>query len=174
MPSKTLLRAVGVLESAKEVPGAREALGDHEVDARAVFAWRDRVIDDLDDTSHTERLEEAGVEIVRGFAAVTGPGRVRADGRDLETERIVVATGSQAEIPPIDGLEELPEVWTNREGTTASEVPERLVVLGGGPVGCELAQAWARLGARVTLVEAAGRLLVKEPPEASERIRRAL
>ena len=99
---------------------------------------------------------------------------MRVADRELSTERIVVATGSRATFPPIDGLEALDELWTSREGTTASEVPERLIVLGGGPVGCELAQAWARLGARVTLVEAAERLLLKEPEAASARIRRAL
>ena len=172
IPSKVLLRATDVLHQARGVPGAREAVG--RVEPGPALAWRDDAIGHFDDTPKARMLEKVGVEIVRGEARLCGGGRVAVGERELAAGEIVVATGSDAAFPPIEGLAGLEGVWTNREVTTAREVPESLLVLGGGPIGAEMSQAMARLGARVTVVEAADRLLGKEPPEAADRVARAL
>ena len=167
MPSKTLLRPVEVVAAARHAPGA--AAGP--VDPAEVFAWRDRVVGGYDDSGQERWLSGQGAELVRGEARVVGPGRIRAGGRELEYERLVIATGSVPAIPPIPGLDRV-EHWTNREATGASEVPESLVVLGGGAVGCELAQLYHRLGSRVTLVQRR-RLLPRTDAAAGELLRRA-
>jgi dihydrolipoamide dehydrogenase len=129
-----------------------------------VFARRDEVIHKLDDSRQLSWLEHRGITLVRGSARLRGERRVSVGEAMLVARRaVVVAVGSSAAVPPIPGLREL-STWTSRAGTTADEVPGRLTVLGGGAVGCELAQAWATLGARVTLIEASARLLVREEP----------
>jgi len=143
IPSKTLLRPGDALAGARGAPGAREA-ATGELDAGEAFAWRDYIVNDYDDSSQKGWLDDKGIELVRGQASLDGPGRVRAGDEVLEAESIVLATGSQPVIPPIEGLGDLDGVWTNREATGAKEVPERLVILGGGPVGVEMAQAFAR------------------------------
>jgi pyruvate/2-oxoglutarate dehydrogenase complex dihydrolipoamide dehydrogenase (E3) component len=167
MPSKSLLRPGQLLKEVSRVPGAREAVTG-ELDPQAVLRRRDHVIHDLDDASQMPWLEERGIALVRGPARLDGERRVKV-GDELFTARraVVIATGSGAAIPPVDGLAAIAP-WTNRQATTARRVPARLTVLGGGAVGCELAQAWAALGARVTLVEALPRLLPGEEPFASE------
>jgi pyruvate/2-oxoglutarate dehydrogenase complex dihydrolipoamide dehydrogenase (E3) component len=118
----------------------------------------------LDDEAQAEWVGSRGIELVRGHGRIEGERRVRAGGEVLEArEAVVVAVGSATQMPPIPGLAEA-EAWTNREATTASEVPERLIVLGGGVVGVELAQAWRSLGSEVVLVERSDGLLVREEP----------
>jgi pyruvate/2-oxoglutarate dehydrogenase complex dihydrolipoamide dehydrogenase (E3) component len=173
MPSKALLRPADLLAEVKRVPGVREAVTG-EVDAAAVLARRDEVIHDLDDSAKLPWVEARGITLVRGGARLEGERRVRVGDELLHARRaVVVATGSGAAIPPVAGLREL-AVWTNREGTTATSVPGRLIVLGGGAVGCELAQAWSSLGAAVTLIEAMPSLLSGEEPFAGEHLAQAL
>ena len=173
MPSKALLRPGELLAEVRRVPGAREAITG-ELDAAAVLARRDEVIHDLDDSGQLPWLEERGIELFRGDGKLDGERRVLA-GDDLLVARraVVIATGSSAAVPPIDGLREA-EPWTNRAGTTSKEVPESLIVLGGGPVGSELAQAWSMLGSTVSLVEAADRVLPLEEPFAGEQVENGL
>ena len=171
MPSKALLRPADVLAEARRVPGVAV---DERLDGQAILDRRDEVIHDLDDSGQLPWLEDRGIEGFRGSGALDGERRVRA-GKDLLTARriVVVATGSDAAMPPIEGLDSV-RAWNNREGTTAKRVPESMVVLGGGPVGCELAQAWSSLGCRVTLVEAGPRLLSREEEFAGEEVEAAL
>jgi pyruvate/2-oxoglutarate dehydrogenase complex dihydrolipoamide dehydrogenase (E3) component len=167
MPSKALLRPGQLLTEDARVPGVREIVTG-ELDVPAVLHRRDQVIHDLDDASQMPWLEERGVKLIRGHARLDGERRVTVGDETLTARRaVVIATGSGAAIPPVEGLAEIAP-WTNRQGTTAGQVPGRLTVLGGGAVGCELAQAWASLGARVTLVEALPTLLPGEEPFASE------
>jgi pyruvate/2-oxoglutarate dehydrogenase complex dihydrolipoamide dehydrogenase (E3) component len=169
MPSKALLRPGEVLAEVRRVPGAAEAVGG-ELDARAVLARRDEVIHDLDDAVQLPWVEDKGIELFRDEGRLDGERRVRVGDDVLVAEQaVVVATGSAAAIPPIDGLREA-EPWTNREGTTAKEVPARLAVLGGGVAGVELAQAWRRLGSQVTIFQLADRLLEREEPFAGEQV----
>jgi len=172
MPSKTLLRPSDAKVAAERAPGARESVNG-ELDVSSALAWRDFMVNDYDDSSQAAWLEEKGIELERGRARIEGPGRVSVDGRVLETERIVVATGSDPAIPPIDGLDGV-GYWTNREVTGLKEVPGRLIVLGGGPVGTEMAQALTRFGASVALVEGHDRLLAREGVGASEALAKAL
>ncbi|HEY2635747.1 MAG TPA: NAD(P)/FAD-dependent oxidoreductase, partial [Solirubrobacteraceae bacterium] len=173
MPSKALLRPSELLDEARRVPGVREAV-TRSLDATAVLARRDEVIHDLDDSGQLPWLEDAGVTLVRGFGRLTGQRRVAVGDETIEARRaVVLATGTAAALPPVDGLAEV-RPWTNREATTSKAVPERLLVLGGGVVGVEMAQAWASLGARVTLVELADRLLAREEDFASDLVAAAL
>jgi dihydrolipoamide dehydrogenase len=173
MPSKALLRPAEALAEARRIPGAREA-ATGELDADAVLRRRDEVIHDLDDSGQLSWLAERKIELVRARGRLDGERRVRAGDVLLEARRaVVVATGSDAAIPPIPGLREA-KPWTNRQGTTADAVPGRLLVLGGGVAGVELAQAWASLGSQVTVVEGGERLLGREEPFASEQVREAL
>jgi len=170
MPSKALLRPQELVREASRVPGVTVS----GPDAEAVLRRRDEVIHDLDDSSQLPWLEERGIELVRGRGRLAGERRVEVDGRTLEARRaVVLAAGSLAAIPPIDGLAGL-DPWTNREGTTAKEVPDSLVVLGGGVAGVELAQAWRSLGSEVVLLEALDRLLAREEPIAGELVGSAL
>ncbi len=169
MPSKALLRPGELLAEAARVPGVAELVSG-ELDPRPVLARRDEVIHELDDSGMIPWLDRHGIELIRGRAAldgertvIVGPDRLTA------TKAVIIATGTTAAIPPIDGLAEA-RPWTNREATTASEVPGRLLILGGGVVGVEMAQAWATLGASVTLVEALDRVLANEEPFASAEV----
>jgi dihydrolipoamide dehydrogenase len=173
MPSKALLRPAEVLAEARRVPGAAEAITG-ELDPAAALARRDEVIHDLDDSVQLPWLEERGIELFRGRGAIDGERRVNVGDETLLARRaVVIATGTSAATPPIDGLAEA-SPWNNRQGTTAKHVPTSLAVLGGGPVGVELAQAWRSLGSEVALVEAADRVLVNEEPFASEQVTDAL
>jgi pyruvate/2-oxoglutarate dehydrogenase complex dihydrolipoamide dehydrogenase (E3) component len=173
MPSKALLRPAEVLAEVQRVPGARDAVTG-ELDTTAVLARRDEVIHELDDSAQLPWVSDRGITLVRGQGRLEGERRVRVGDALLEARRaVVVATGSGAAIPPVTGLRELAP-WTNREGTTAKGVPERLIVLGGGAVGCELAQAWSTLGAAVSLIEAMPSLLYGEEPFAGEQLAEAL
>ena len=173
MPSKALLRPAQALAEARRVPGAAQAVtGDLDVDA--VLARRDEIIGGLDDSGQVPWLESRGVTLIRGHGRLDGERRVHVGDQVLQARiAVVIAVGSGAAIPPVPGLAEA-SPWTNREITTASSIPRRLVVLGGGVVGVEMAQAYATLGSRVTLVEAEDRLIPREEPFAGEELRQAL
>ncbi len=173
MPSKALLRPAELLDEVARVPGASEAARG-ELDVGRVLSRRDEVIHDLDDSAQLPWVEDRGIRLLRGEAHLVGERQLRV-GDELVTARraVVVAVGSGAAIPPIPGLREIAP-WTNREATTAKAVPERLTILGGGVVGCELSQAWSSLGSRVTLIEALPRLLSREEPFAGEQVADAL
>jgi pyruvate/2-oxoglutarate dehydrogenase complex dihydrolipoamide dehydrogenase (E3) component len=174
MPSKALLRPYELLTEVKRVQGAAERLSSADPDAEATLARRDEVIHGRDDSGQVPWLEDKGIELLRGRAKLTGERTVEVGGEALTARRaVVIATGSTASVPPIEGLPDV-EPWTNREATTAKHVPERLAVLGGGPVGVELAQAYATLGSDVTLIETAERLLAKMEPFAGEQVKDGL
>ena len=160
IPTKTLLRptelkgksmrAAGVMTPALEWP--------------ELSAYRDYMVSDHDDSKRIAGYEARGVTVVKERGRIAGPGQVDAKGRVLETDAIIVATGSEAVVPPIPGLAES-GYWTNREATDLTDIPESAVVIGGGAVGIELAQFLARFGSRVTLVQGAERLADREAPE---------
>jgi pyruvate/2-oxoglutarate dehydrogenase complex dihydrolipoamide dehydrogenase (E3) component len=173
MPSKGLLRPHEALAETLRVGGAREAVtGD--VDVQATLARRDEIIHDLDDSEMLPWLAERGVVVIRGRGRLDGEKRVRVGDEVLEARRaVVLATGSGTLLPPIDGLADA-RPWTNREATTAKEVPASLVVMGGGVVGVELSQAWQTLGSQVTLIEGEHRLLPREEEFACVQVTEAL
>ncbi len=173
MPSKALLRPAEAVAEARRIPGAREASAG-EIDVEAVLRRRDEVIHGLDDSVQIPWLEDRNVTVIRGRGRLAGDRRVQVGDELLAAERaVIVAAGTGPVLPPIPGLAEAAP-WTNRDATTASAAPARLLVLGGGGVGVELAQAWASLGSSVTLVELAARILVREEPFASEDVAAAL
>jgi len=172
MPSKALLRPGELLAEAKRVPGVPAG---ERLDPAAVFERRNEVIHNLYDASQLPWLEERGIELFRGEGRLDGERRVVVGGEVALTARkaVVLATGSGAAMPPIDGLDSV-EAWNNRDATTANSVPASMLVLGGGPVGSELAQAWSTLGTTVTLVEGEQRLLPREEPFAGEQVAESL
>jgi dihydrolipoamide dehydrogenase len=165
IPSKTLLRptelkgksmrAAGVMTPALEWP--------------QLSAYRDYIVSNHDDTTKVARYEERGITVVKARARIAGRGRVEANGRVLEGDAIIVATGAEAIVPPIPGVAES-GYWTNREATELTEIPESTVVVGGGAVGIELAQFLARFGSRVTLVQGAERLADREAAEIGDAL----
>jgi len=172
MPSKALLRPQQLLREAGRVPGAAQALSG-ALDVDAVLARRDEVIHDLDDSGQLPWLRERDIELIRGHARLAGERRVEVDEVMLiAREAVVVAVGSGALMPSIPGLEAA-EPWTSREITTTHEVPSHLLVIGGGVVGVEMAQAWRSLGSEVSILEALPALLAHEEPFAGEELREA-
>ncbi|MDO8210486.1 NAD(P)/FAD-dependent oxidoreductase [Conexibacter sp. CPCC 206217] len=175
MPSKALLRPGELAEETHRVPGVSDA----SIETIAALRRRDQVIHDLDDSGQLPWVEDKGIELIRGDARFEGERRLRVtttEGEELLLEArraVVIAVGSASAIPPIPGLAEL-EPWTNREITTARQVPPRLLILGGGVVGVEMAQAWSSFGAQVTLVEAGPRLIAQEEELASEQVTASL
>jgi len=163
IPSKTLVRPGEALQAAREAPGAVQAVDGRGLDPAAVFAWRDFMVSDYDDAGQAAWAQSAGIDVLRGAGHLDGPGRVVVGDDTYLAPNVVIATGSDAVIPPVPGLRELDGVWTNREATSLREVPRRLLVLGGGPVGVELGQAVARLGGEVAIVEGMERILAREP-----------
>ena len=161
MPTKTMLRATELVAETQRAPGITPAA----LDVAGVLAWRDLVAE-RDDSSQVEWLTDRRCELVRGDGRIARPGVVDVDGRELEYDRLVIATGSAPVIPPIPGVESV-DYWTNEQATETLEPPGSLLVLGGGPVGCELAQFFARIGSKVTLVQDADRLLPRVDPEAA-------
>ena len=161
IPSKTLLRPGEAIAHAREVPGAAQAVTG-ELDANEALEWRDFMVTYYDDSAAAKWLDERGIDLIRGDGELAGRGKVDVDGTTYEANDVVVATGSSAAFAPIPGLDELDGLWTNREVTGMKEVPERMLVLGGGPVGVEMAQAVTRMGGSVALVEGADRLLPRE------------
>jgi pyruvate/2-oxoglutarate dehydrogenase complex dihydrolipoamide dehydrogenase (E3) component len=173
MPSKALLRPAQALAEARRVPGAAQAARG-ELDIAAVLHRRDEIVHNLHDAAQLPWLEERSVTLVRGHGALVSERAVQVGDELLNAKRaVVLATGSAAAIPPIPGLREA-DPWTNRQVTTAAAAPSSLIVLGGGVVGVEMAQAYASLGAHVTIVEAHERLISGEEELASEQVREAL
>jgi pyruvate/2-oxoglutarate dehydrogenase complex dihydrolipoamide dehydrogenase (E3) component len=164
LPTKTLLRPTEVFAAAQLAPGAAEAVTG-EIDVERVLWWRDQVTDGRDDSWHAGWLADQRAELVRGEARVLRPGVVAVGERELEYDELVVATGSEPALPPLDGLADV-EYWTNRDAVWASAIPASLVVLGGGPVGAELAQFFRRMGSEVALVESNAHLLARLDPDA--------
>jgi pyruvate/2-oxoglutarate dehydrogenase complex dihydrolipoamide dehydrogenase (E3) component len=168
IPSKTLLRP------GEAVHDARDALATAEVDVAAALGWRDFMVSDYSDAGQETWLAGKGIDLIRGSGRLAGPGVVEVDGVRHTATHIVLATGSDPVIPPVPGLVDLPGIWTNREATGMKAVPKRLLVLGGGPVGVEMAQAVRRLGGEVTLVEGAPHLLAHEPGPLGEALTEVL
>lgn len=164
IPSKTLLRPVGLVQEVAETPGATPSTLVWE-EARA---WRDDMVRHHDDAAQVAQYEKQGATVLQGTARLTGPGRIEVDGREHAAEHFVVATGSSARLPVIEGLAEC-TVWTNREVTNLSQVPARAVVIGGGPVAVEASQWLRGYGAEVTVL-VRSRLLQREEPRVSELI----
>jgi pyruvate/2-oxoglutarate dehydrogenase complex dihydrolipoamide dehydrogenase (E3) component len=154
MPTKTMLRTTELGASLERAPG----LHGQRPEQDGVWAWRDAITDDWDDSGQLHYLQDWNCRLVRGEGRVAQPGTVEVDGQELEYDRLVLATGSRPAIPPIEGLDSI-EYWTNREATRTHKIPQSLVVMGGGPVGSELAQFFARMGAQVTVVERGEQLL---------------
>lgn len=175
MPSKALLRPVEVAHAAARTPG----YSGGSIDVDEALTRRDRMSANWDDSGQVEWLEGADVDLIRGHGRINGERRIEVETEagveEYEVTRaVVLATGTSASFPPIEGLEEV-GVWDNRDATTAKEVPRRLLVIGSGAVGVEMAQAWKNLGAEeVTLVELFDRILIREEPEASADLARAL
>jgi pyruvate/2-oxoglutarate dehydrogenase complex dihydrolipoamide dehydrogenase (E3) component len=169
IPSKAMLRPVNLVASTHRVRGVSPS----QIDPAEVFARRDYWTSSWDDTGATGWLDDEGINLVRGHARLTGPRTVSVsppDGGDpvelVATYAVVVSTGTSASVPPIPGLREA-KPWTNIDATSSHTVPDRLVVLGGGVVACEMAFAYAGLGSKVTLLERADRLLARNEPFAS-------
>jgi pyruvate/2-oxoglutarate dehydrogenase complex dihydrolipoamide dehydrogenase (E3) component len=170
MPTKTMLRAPELLAAARHSLGA---IVGGELDPQRIFAWRD-VVAERDDSSQVEWLDAQKAKLIRGDAIVSKPGVLTVDGSvELPYDRLVIATGSSPIIPPIDGIETV-DYWTNHQATETLEVPKRLAVLGGGPVGCELAQFFQRVGSQVTLVQGDTRLLSRVDADAAALVEDAL
>lgn len=173
MPSKALLRPAEALAEARRVPGSREA-AEGELAVQAVLDRRDEIIHDLDDAAQLPWLEERGIKLYRGHARLVGERRVRVGDEELTARRaVVLAPGTLPALPPVEGLDQV-DGWTNREATTAKQVPASLLVLGGGVVGVEMSQAYQTLGAQVTLVEGERRLLPREEEFACAQVTDAL
>ncbi|MCT2591615.1 NAD(P)/FAD-dependent oxidoreductase [Streptomyces sp. N2-109] len=174
IPSKMMVRAGNLIAEARRVPGMAgqaEVAPDFTPVATRI---REEATTDWDDQAAVDRFTGKGGRFLRGRARLTSPGRVDVDGQVLTPRRsIVLATGSRPQIPPVPGLDKVP-YWTNREAIAVKEAPASLLVLGGGAVGCELAQAFARFGTVVTVVEAREGLLPAEEPEAGRLLGDAL
>jgi pyruvate/2-oxoglutarate dehydrogenase complex dihydrolipoamide dehydrogenase (E3) component len=170
VPSKMMIRAGSTLAESRRVPGLAGDSRDTPDWAPVARRIREEATDDWDDAVAVKRLTDAGGHFVRGLGRITGPRLVAVGDREFRAVRsVVVGTGTSPLVPPIDGLAGTP-YWTNREAIETTEVPSRLVVLGGGAIGLELAQMFARFGAQVTVVEAGPRLLGVEEPEAGEML----
>ena len=164
IPSKTLLRP------GEAVQAARDAAATAEVDVEAALAWRDFMVSDYSDAGQERWLANAGIDLLRGSGRLAGIGVVEVDGVSHTAEHVVLANGADPIVPPVPGLRELDGVWTNREVTGMKAVPRRLLILGGGPVGTEMAQAVRRLGGEVALVDGAEHLLAREPAPLGEAL----
>ena len=178
MPSKALLRPGDVIAAARRVPGAREAASG-EIDASVALNRRTEITNNWDDKYQVAWLEEHNVDVVRGIGRLAGVRTIEVAGEDGSTrtltarKAVVIATGTVPAIPPIEGLRDI-RTWDNRDVTASKEVPQRLLVLGGGAIGVEMAQAWRSLGAeQVTLIEASERLLPSEEPFAGVELAKA-
>ncbi|MGO1637440.1 MAG: FAD-dependent oxidoreductase, partial [Ancrocorticia populi] len=161
MPSKALLRSGNALRAARRLPGTREAVTG-ELDVRAVLERRTTFTSGWKDDGQAKWVESAGIELIRGHATVTGAGQVKVDGRMYTARAVALATGSVPHIPEIDGLAEA-QPWGTREATSAKTVPQRLIVLGGGVAGTEMAFAFSSLGAHVTVLSRSALLSHEEP-----------
>jgi dihydrolipoamide dehydrogenase len=168
IPSKTLLRP------GEAVHAARDATATAQVDVEAALAWRDFMVSNYSDAGQESWLKSNSIDLLRGRARLAGVGAVEVDSVRHTATHLVVATGADPVIPPIPGLRELAGIWTNREVTGMKAIPRRLLVLGGGPVGVEMAQAVTRLGAQVTIIEGSDHLLSREPAPLGEALAEVL
>src|SRR6185312_2855024 len=157
IPSKTLLRP------GEAAHGANEAAGHAQVDVQAALAWRDFQVSNYSDAGQERYLASKSIDLLRGYGRLAGVGVVEVDGVRHTAQHVVLANGADPVAPPVPGLRDLPGVWTNREVTGMKAVPRHLLILGGGPVGSEMAQAVRRLGGDVTVVEGAAHVLAREP-----------
>src|SRR4051794_29815463 len=164
IPSKTLLRP------GEAVHDAREATATAEVDVGAALAWRDFQVADYSDAGQERWLADQDVTLLRGSGRLAGTGVVEVDGTRYTADHVVVACGADPVIPPIPGLRDLDGIWTNREVTAMKAVPRRLIIVGAGPVGVEMAQAVRRLGGDVVLIEGAHHVLDREPAPLGEAL----
>jgi pyruvate/2-oxoglutarate dehydrogenase complex dihydrolipoamide dehydrogenase (E3) component len=174
IPSKMMIRAAGLLAETRRVEGLAGKANVTPDWAQVAERIRREATDDWNDQVAVDRFTDQGGQFLRGRAQLAGPGRVLVDGQLIEARRgVVLATGTVASVPPIPGLAETP-YWTNREAIEVTTLPDSLIVLGGGAIGLELAQVFARFGVSVTVVEAADRLLAAEEPESSALVQEAL
>ncbi|HUK69794.1 MAG TPA: NAD(P)/FAD-dependent oxidoreductase [Streptosporangiaceae bacterium] len=164
IPSKTLLRP------GEAVNGAREATATAQVDPKAALAWRDFMVADYSDAGQQQWLASKGIDLIRGTGKLAGTGVVEVDGVRHTARHVVMANGADPVVPPVPGLAGLAGVWTNREVTGMKAIPRHLLILGGGPVGAEMAQAVHRLGGEVALVEGAPHVLAREPVPLGEAL----
>jgi len=169
LPTKTLLRPAEALAAARLAPGAAEVVNG-ELDVSRVLWWRNQVTDSRDDSWHAGWLGDQGAELVRGEARILQPGIVAVGEHEIEYANLVIATGSAPAIPAVEGLEDV-AYWTNRDAVWTDHIPESLIVLGGGPVGVELAQFFHRMGSHVAIVEASDHILSRLDPDAGELLR---
>ena len=168
IPSKSLLRP------GEAVQGARDAGASAQVDVAAALAWRDYMVSNWSDAGQQRWLADRGIDLLRGTGLLAGTGVVEVEGVRHTAEHIVVATGAAPFVPPVPGLRELEGVWGTREATSMKAVPRRLLVLGGGAAGVELAQVVRRLGGEAVIVEGADRVLPREPAPLGEALSEAL
>jgi pyruvate/2-oxoglutarate dehydrogenase complex dihydrolipoamide dehydrogenase (E3) component len=168
IPSKTLLRP------GEAAQAARDAAASAQVDVEAALAWRDFIVSDYTDAGQERWLAGEGIDLLRGSGRLAGPGVVEVDGVRHTADHVVVAAGADPIVPPIPGLRELNGVWTSREATSMKAVPRRLLVLGAGPVGVELAQAVRRLGGEAVVTDRAEHVLPREPTALGEALGKTL
>ena len=168
IPSKTLLRP------GEAAQGARDAAGRAEVDVAAALAWRDFMVSDWSDAGQERWLADHGIDLLRGNGRLAGPGVVEVDGARHTADHVVLANGADPVVPPIPGLRGLEGVWSSREATSMKAVPRRLLILGGGPVGVEIAQAIRRLGGEAVVVDRSEHVLSREPAPLGEMLGEAL
>jgi dihydrolipoamide dehydrogenase len=168
IPSKSLLRP------GEAVAGARDAGASAQVDVAAALAWRDFMVSDYSDAGQQRWLADHGIDLLRGTGRLAGTGAVEVDGTRHTADHIVLATGADPFVPPIPGLADLDGVWGTREATSMKAVPRRLLVLGGGSAGVELAQVVRRLGGEAVVIEGADRLIPREPAPLGEGLGEAL
>lgn len=168
IPSKSLLRP------GEAVQGAREVGASAQVDVQAALAWRDFMVSNYSDAGQERWLADHGIALLRGTGRLAGTGVIEVDGVRHTAEHIVVATGADPIVPPVPGLRELADVWGTREATSMKAVPRRLLVLGGGSAGTEIAQIVRRLGGEALLVEGADRVLPREAAPLGEALAEAL
>lgn len=164
IPSKTLLRP------GEAVHAAREAAATAEIDLEAVFAWRNFQVSDYSDAGQETWLADNGIDLLRGDGRLAGPGAVEVDGVRHTADHVVLANGASPIVPPVPGLRELDGLWTSREATSMTAVPRRLLIMGGGPVGVEIAQVVSRLGGEVVLVDRSAHVLGREPAPLGEAL----
>jgi dihydrolipoamide dehydrogenase len=168
IPSKSMLRP------GEAVQGARDAGASAQVDVQDALAWRDFMVSNYSDAGQEHWLADRGIALLRGTGRLAGTGAVEVDGERHTADHVVIAAGADPIVPPVPGLRELDGVWTNREATGMKAVPRRLLILGGGPVGVEMAQVVRRLGGEAVVVEGGDRVLPREAAPLGEALGEAL